>query len=41
MAAGTETEITGVAFAAAERTDKEQFVENMLAQASSFGAVNR
>jgi hypothetical protein len=38
MAAETETEIAAVASAAAERTDKEQFVENVLAEASS--AVN-
>jgi hypothetical protein len=41
MAAGTETEIAGVAYAAAERTDKEQFVENVLAEAFSSGAMNR
>jgi len=40
MAAETEAEIAGVAVAAAERTDKEQFVENVLAEASSSGAVS-
>ncbi len=40
MAAEAETEIAGVASAAAIRTDKEQFVENVLAEASSSGAVN-
>jgi len=41
MAAETETEIAAVASAAAERADKEQFVENVLAEAFSSGAVNR
>ncbi len=40
MAAEAETEIAGVASAAAERTDKEQFVENMLVEVFSSGAVN-
>ena len=40
IAAEAETEIAGVAVAAAERTDKEQFVENVLVEASSSGAVN-
>jgi len=40
MAAEAETKITGVASAAAERTDKKQFVENVLVEASSSGAVN-
>src|SRR3979490_409328 len=40
MAAETETEIAAVASAATERTDKEQFVENVLAEAFSSGAVN-
>src|SRR5882724_7661806 len=40
MAAEAETEIAAVASAAAERTDKEQFVENMLVEVSSSGAVN-
>ena len=40
MAAEAETEIAGVASAAAIRTDKEQFVEKVLAEASSSGAVN-
>jgi len=40
MAAEAETKIAGVASAAAERTDKKQFVENVLVKASSSGAVN-
>jgi len=40
MAAETETEIAAVASAATERTDKEQFVEEVLAEALSSGAVN-
>ena len=40
MAAEAETEIAAVASAAAERSDKEQFVENVLAEAFSSGAVN-
>ncbi len=40
MAAEAETKITGVASAATIRTDKEQFVENLLLEASSSGAVN-
>jgi hypothetical protein len=40
MVAETETKITRVASAAAERTDKKQFVENVLVEVSSSGAVN-
>ena len=40
IAAEAETEIAGVASAATIRTDKEQFVENLLLEASSSGAVN-
>jgi len=40
IAAETEAEIAGVAIAAAERTDKEQFMENVLVEASSSGAVS-
>jgi len=40
MAAEAETEMAGIASAAAERTDKKQFVENVLVEASSSGAVS-
>ena len=40
IAAETETKITGVTSAAAERTDKKQVVENVLVEASSSGAVS-